>query len=224
VTALSKLLKTIQSTPQNRNNRTLRQQLETGLSQGRRQVDQVRPLLERLGQIPRQHLTPDHRKARQQQEDRYRSDYQKLVVSFNQIIEQSRAVTLTASHMSDDDDDPFDEGHLQYQETKQLQHEVNHHHAVTIERAERVSRIVDETGKVQDMFKELNQLVTQQGKVIDSLENHIELTRVEVKEGESQLLKAHDSQEKKRKSTCWILLLAAIVILVLVVIILNSTS
>jgi len=126
--------------------------------------------------------------------------------------------------MSDDDDDPFDEGHLQYQETKQLQPEVNHHHAVAMERAERVSRIVDETAKVQDMFKELNQLVTQQGKVIDSLENHIELTRVEVKEGEAQLLKAQDSQEKKRKSTCWILLLAAIVILVLVVIILNSTS
>lgn len=86
------------------------------------------------------------------------------------------------------------------------------------EREKEVNAIVKSILDLNDIFKDLSQMVLEQGTVLDRIDYNIENTQVQVFEGFKQLQKA-DAYQRKNRKMCAIVSLAAVTILLLFILI-----
>ena len=86
-------------------------------------------------------------------------------------------------------------------------------------REKEVIKIVKSISDLHDIFKDLAQMVQDQGTVLDRIDYNVEQTQTRVTEGYKQLQKAEMYQRKNRKMYC-ILILASVTLLMLVLLIL----
>ncbi|XP_073833742.1 syntaxin 16 [Musca autumnalis] len=89
---------------------------------------------------------------------------------------------------------------------------------LALSRDEEVSKIVKSIYDLNDIFKDLGQMVQEQGTVLDRIDYSIEQTQTRVSEGVRQLQKAEMYQRKNRKM-CAILVLAGITLFMLILLI-----
>lgn len=87
------------------------------------------------------------------------------------------------------------------------------------ERANAIRQLESDIMDVNQIFKDLGQLVHEQGETVDSIEAHVELASTQISEGANQLRMAAQSQTKLRKKKLCLLGLGIIVLLVLILII-----
>lgn len=85
-------------------------------------------------------------------------------------------------------------------------------------REQEVTKIVRSIVDLHDIFKDLSQMVQEQGTVLDRIDYNVELTQVKVTEGYQQLKKAEMYQRKNRKMYC-IMILAAVTMFMLIMLI-----
>lgn len=78
-----------------------------------------------------------------------------------------------------------------------------------------VKSIVD----LNSIFKDLSQMVVDQGTVLDRIDYNIEQTTIQVHEGFKQLQKA-DAYQRKNRKMCAIIVLASTVILLIFLLVL----
>ncbi|CAG9860028.1 unnamed protein product [Phyllotreta striolata] len=90
------------------------------------------------------------------------------------------------------------------------------------EREQEVNAIVKSIIDLNAIFKDLGQMVVDQGTVLDRIDYNIEQTSIQVQEGFKQLQKADVYQRKNRKM-CVILVLASTIILLIFLLILIKT-
>lgn len=90
------------------------------------------------------------------------------------------------------------------------------------EREEEVNKIVRSIMDLNEIFKDLGQMVHEQGTVLDRIDYNIEQTQVQVHEGLKQLQKADRYQRKNRKMHCILILAVVVIILVVLLIIVKS--
>lgn len=89
----------------------------------------------------------------------------------------------------------------------------------TAEHREReVIKIVKSISDLHDIFKDLGQMVQEQGTVLDRIDFNVEQTQTRVTEGYKQLQKAEMYQRKNRKMHC-ILILATVTLFMMVLLI-----
>lgn len=88
-------------------------------------------------------------------------------------------------------------------------------------RDEEVGKIVTSIHDLNDIFKDLNQLVQHQGTILDRIDYSIEQTQSRVVEGVQQLQRAEMYQRKNRK-ICVIISLASITFLMLILLIVTK--
>ncbi|XP_059055800.1 syntaxin-16 [Achroia grisella] len=93
---------------------------------------------------------------------------------------------------------------------------------IVAEREEEVNKIVRSIMDLNDIFKDLGQMVHEQGTVLDRIDYNIEQTQVQVHEGFKQLQKADRYQRKNRKMHCILILAVTIIVLVILLIIVKS--
>lgn len=86
------------------------------------------------------------------------------------------------------------------------------------EREQEVNAIVKSIVDLNEIFKDLSQMVTDQGTVLDRIDYNIEQTQISVYEGFKQLQKA-DAYQRKNRKMCAILVLAATTILLIFILI-----
>uniref|UniRef100_A0A1B0F074 t-SNARE coiled-coil homology domain-containing protein n=1 Tax=Lutzomyia longipalpis TaxID=7200 RepID=A0A1B0F074_LUTLO len=98
---------------------------------------------------------------------------------------------------------------LQAQRTQQAQ--LQFEQEILVERETRVREIESAVLDVNQIMRDLNVLVSQQGEVVDTIEGSIENTRGNVEEGTSELMKAAESQAKYRKKVLILLIIAVII-------------
>ena len=82
-------------------------------------------------------------------------------------------------------------------------------------REREINEIVRSISDLNLVFKELAQMVSEQGSVIDRIDYNVEHTQIKVKDGLEQLKKAERYQRKNRKMKC-IFILAVIVVVLLI--------
>ncbi|CAH0551966.1 unnamed protein product [Brassicogethes aeneus] len=82
------------------------------------------------------------------------------------------------------------------------------------EREQEVNAIVKSIVDLNEIFKDLSQMVADQGTVLDRIDYNIEQTQIQVYEGFKQLQKA-DAYQRKNRKMCAILVLAATTILLI---------
>lgn len=80
--------------------------------------------------------------------------------------------------------------------------------------------------EVNMLFKEMHGMVQDQGKMVDSIEKHIEQAVSEVQSGNQQLEEAKKSQcaARKKKIICFSILITVIIIVVIIIVIIMTNS
>lgn len=86
------------------------------------------------------------------------------------------------------------------------------------EREQEINAIVKSILDLNTIFKDLSQMVADQGTVLDRIDYNIEQTHVQVQEGFKQLQKA-DAYQRKNRKMCAIIVLAAVTILLFFILI-----
>lgn len=84
------------------------------------------------------------------------------------------------------------------------------------ERAQAIRQLESDIMDVNQIFKDLGQLVHEQGETVDSIEAHVELASTQISEGAQQLRMAAQSQTKLRKKKLCLLGIFVTVLLVLI--------
>lgn len=82
-----------------------------------------------------------------------------------------------------------------------------------LEREQEVGHIVHSISELNHIFKDLANMVQDQGTVLDRIDYNIEQTQVQVYEGYQQLKKADSYQRTNRKMYCILILAGAIIII-----------
>lgn len=88
-------------------------------------------------------------------------------------------------------------------------------------REKEVINIVKSISDLHDIFKDLAQMVQEQGTVLDRIDFNVEQTQVRVTEGYKQLQKAEMYQRKNRKMYC-IVVLASVTLFMMILLILTK--
>lgn len=86
------------------------------------------------------------------------------------------------------------------------------------EREQEINAIVKSIVDLNVIFKDLSQMVAEQGTILDRIDYNIEKTHVQVQEGFKQLQKA-DAYQRKNRKMCVIIVLAAVTIVLFFVLI-----
>lgn len=90
---------------------------------------------------------------------------------------------------------------------------------VTQQREEEINGIIKSIVDLNDIFKELSQMVAEHGTILDRIDYNIEQTHLQVYEGYKQLQKA-DAYSRKNRKMCVIISLALTTVLLIFVLIL----
>lgn len=90
------------------------------------------------------------------------------------------------------------------------------------QREEEVNKIVRSIVDLNEIFKDLGQMVNEQGTVLDRIDYNIEQTQFQVQEGYMQLQKADRYQRKNRKMHCILILAVSLILSVILLIIIKS--
>lgn len=93
---------------------------------------------------------------------------------------------------------------------------------LAVQREQEVNSIVKSIVDLNDLFKDLSQMVQDQGTILDRIDYNIEQTQTQVFEGFKQLQKADQYQRKNRKMCCIIILAATTILLIILLIIFKT--
>eukprot|EP00088_Acartia_fossae_P013903 TRINITY_DN17367_c0_g2_i1.p1 TRINITY_DN17367_c0_g2~~TRINITY_DN17367_c0_g2_i1.p1 ORF type:complete len:102 (-),score=17.23 TRINITY_DN17367_c0_g2_i1:282-587(-) len=89
-------------------------------------------------------------------------------------------------------------------------------------REEEIGHIVESIQDLNTIFRDLAQMVSEQGEVVDRIDYNIESASIKVESGLKELQKAEKYQSKNRKMKCILLLSATFIFLLFLLIVLKS--
>lgn len=93
---------------------------------------------------------------------------------------------------------------------------------VAQQREQEINSVVRSIVELNQIFKDLGQMVLDQGSVLDRIDYNIEKTHTQVYEGYKQLQKAHAYQTRHRKMWVIITLAATSILLLFILIVVKS--
>lgn len=131
-------------------------------------------------------------------------------------FEQSRPEETTA--LLDDPGSPQSPT-LQQQQQQHLRQDMDYEQAMLVEREQRIRRIEADMLDCNQIFKDLANIVHEQGDVIDTIEGNIENTQQNTSQAVDQLRSAANYQRKYRQKTCCLLVLVVVVAAVVALVI-----
>lgn len=150
------------------------------------------------------------------------------VDSFDNFLKPATSTNYNQSQLDDlDNDDRLDEYFAQLRPSQKL----NQQHLLKIEmdntkmvaaREKEVMGIVKTIVDLNQIYKDLSNLVEEQGTVLDRIDYNIECTQTRVYEGYKQLKKAERYQRASRKMYCIFILSVVVLFLIILLIIVKS--
>lgn len=99
--------------------------------------------------------------------------------------------------------------------------ELQYHLMLTEERNQNINQINEGILEINSIFKDLGELVNQQGEQLDTVEDNILQLSGNTQQAERELTKAHEYQKKKSKWSCILLFALCIFVLVIVLAVLS---
>ena len=182
-------------------------------------------------------------KMQKLEQQKLKRDFQQIVDTFQQLqrqsMEKSREYVAKArtkthqleSHGGNDGDKDSDNeesaGLLKQEQKRQqellrLDNEIEFNENIIIEREMAIREIETSVHEVNEIFRDLGSLVTEQQGMIDNIESNIENTAMRTGDAHIELQSANRHQAKAKNRLCWILGIFAGVIVFLVLLILMT--
>eukprot|EP00357_Protocruzia_adherens_P004126 CAMPEP_0115014618 /NCGR_PEP_ID=MMETSP0216-20121206/26205_1 /TAXON_ID=223996 /ORGANISM="Protocruzia adherens, Strain Boccale" /LENGTH=287 /DNA_ID=CAMNT_0002384431 /DNA_START=274 /DNA_END=1137 /DNA_ORIENTATION=+ len=112
-------------------------------------------------------------------------------------------------YVDNDDDDLGDDLRLDMDEIEEVDRQLRN-------RDKEINKLVDSINELGQIFKELSQLVIDQGTILDRIDYNIEQASHSVADAHVQLVKAEKYQRSARARNCIILLLVLIFVMVII--------
>jgi len=184
----------------------------------------------------------DNRQRKQQQQklnQQFIQTWQKFSDIAKTVMEKERATVSLAkksslsvrddnpllkkvNHQQDDDEEKqafLNEDNAKKQRQQQiLQNELEYNENIIAEREEGIREIESTINEVNTIFRDLAELVNEQGEMIDNIENNISQTVVRTDQANQELTKASKYQKSARNKMCCLLLIILIVAAILTII------
>ena len=136
------------------------------------------------------------------------------------VVIAKENIKTDQSYASEEDRESLlDYDRKQKTQLKELGNEVEFNEHIIAEREEGIKEIESAILEVNEIFRDLGQLVNEQQGMLDNIESNIESTVVRTNDATKELTQANKHQKNARKELCCMLLLlvlAAVVIIVLV--------
>ncbi|XP_076471010.1 syntaxin-7-like [Babylonia areolata] len=92
------------------------------------------------------------------------------------------------------------------------------------EREERIHQLESDILDVNEIFRDLGAMISEQGEMLNDIESNVERAHGNVEQGNEQLVKAANYQKKSRKKMCCLLLLFLIITVIVTIIIVVSVK
>uniref|UniRef100_L7M445 Putative snare protein pep12/vam3/syntaxin 7/syntaxin 17 n=1 Tax=Rhipicephalus pulchellus TaxID=72859 RepID=L7M445_RHIPC len=108
------------------------------------------------------------------------------------------------------DDPGSPQSPTQQQQQQHLRQDMDYEQALLVEREQRIRRIESDMLDCNQIFKDLANIVHEQGDVIDTIEGNIESTQHNTAQAVEQLRSAANYQRKYRRKTCCLLVLVVV--------------
>eukprot|EP00158_Paraphelidium_tribonemae_P007750 Partr_v1_DN28350_c1_g1_i4_m79271 putative SYNtaxin len=161
-------------------------------------------------------------------------DFQLAVDRFQSIqrvsAEKSREFVIQARAQIQDDEDEGGNNHdsapliqeesKRQQELMRLDNEIEFNENIIMEREQSIREIETAMHEVNEVFRDLGSLVSEQQGMIDNIESNIESSAARTGDANIELQGANRYQQKSRNRQCWLLAILTAVIIVLLVILL----
>ncbi|GEQ68204.1 hypothetical protein JCM33374_g1871 [Metschnikowia sp. JCM 33374] len=112
---------------------------------------------------------------------------------------------------------------MQMQEDQDLieQTELQYHMMLTEERNRQIEQVAEGIREVNSIFKDLGELVSQQGEQLDTVEENVLQMSANAHDASRELTKAHEYQKKKSRWSCILLVALCVFLLVIVLVVLS---
>ncbi|KAM9934784.1 hypothetical protein OXX80_005627 [Metschnikowia pulcherrima] len=112
---------------------------------------------------------------------------------------------------------------LQIQEDQDVieQTELQYHMLLTEERNRQIEQVAEGIREVNSIFKDLGELVNQQGEQLDTVEENVLQMSGNAHEASRELNKAHEYQKRKSKWSCILLVALCVFVLVMVLMVVS---
>lgn len=117
------------------------------------------------------------------------------------------------------DDPGSPQSPTQQQQQQHLRQDMDYEQAMLVEREQRIRRIEADMLDCNQIFKDLANIVHEQGDVIDTIEGNIENTQQNTGQAVEHLRSAANYQRKYRRKTCCLLILVVVVAAVVALVI-----
>jgi t-SNARE complex subunit (syntaxin) len=108
---------------------------------------------------------------------------------------------------------------LNLKELQTIEEESVFQNAIIAEREEGIKQIEKTVLEVNEIFRDVANLVQEQGQMIDNIESNIEVSVSDVSQGVEEIKKASDYQKRSRTKLCCLTLLVIIIVAVVVIVI-----
>lgn len=176
-------------------------------------------------------LTPSPQPSQKFTQSKLSREFKATLDEFQQIhhqaIEKEKASAQAARAALQDATSPSDErssfapgSQQQQQEQEQLrlanQDEVDFQESLIIERESEIRNIEQSVGELNELFRDVAHMVTEQGAQLDIIEGHVEETHDASRGAHVNLKQASNYQKSARSKACILLLILAIVLVIIV--------
>ncbi|KAI9158663.1 Syntaxin-12 [Paramyrothecium foliicola] len=198
-------------------------------------MEKTRDICKEIGDgIKKLQTWEDLSKQQKYEQTKVSSDFQAALQEFQGLqrtaLEKQRASVTAARAAHESESGPGDEGsgaqlqQLQQQDLSQFapQDEVDFQEALIIEREEEIRNIEQGVGDLNVLFRQVAQIVTEQGEQLGTIEDNVENVRTDTRQADIENRQAARYQKAARnKSCCLLLILAVILTIVLLAIFLD---
>ena len=198
-------------------------------------MEKTRDICKEIGDgVKKLQTWEDLSKQQKYEQTKVSSDFQAALQEFQGLqrtaLEKQRASVSAARAAQDSEPGQADNSsgnqlqQLQQQELSQLapQDEVDFQEALIIEREEEIRNIEQGVGDLNVLFRQVAQIVSEQGEQLGTIEDNVENVRTDTRQADIENRQAARYQKAARnKSCCLLLILAVILTIVLLAIFLD---
>ncbi|SPO03954.1 related to syntaxin 12, partial [Cephalotrichum gorgonifer] len=139
-----------------------------------------------------------------------------------QALDKQRASVSAARAAAHEPDtgDARETGHFQQQQQQQelsslaVQSEVDFQDALIVEREEEIRNIEQGVGDLNVLFRQVAQIVSEQGEQLNTIADNVEVTRDDTRGAMVELGRASNYQKSARKKGCFLLLIASVILMI----------
>ena len=140
-----------------------------------------------------------------------------------QALEKQRTSATAARTAFEDAQSPSAEGDNQLgqqQSQEQLrlasQDEVDFQDSLIVEREAEIRNIEQGVTELNELFRDVAHIVTEQGEVLDTIANNVENTRSDTRGADLELRSAARYQKNARSKACCLLLILAVILTIII--------